>query len=77
MNELTEQIKKTPKSAGELLTTKEDITQWITYILPKIAVYFHTTIGFPVESFQEEISKLNLVEQLSFCLSQVRKQHYV
>lgn len=77
MKKLTENISKNdPSQAFVFLKDKSTIDAWMMYIVPKIGVYFKTTLGFPLELFHEMFQQESKLEQLMFCINQVRKNHY-
>ena len=76
MNTILEQIKVKPKVAGSLLDTPKKAGDFIDHMSARIAFYFQTTLGFPVEAFAYEFENLDMVQQLNFCLDMVKKGYY-
>lgn len=74
---ITNSIVKDPKSAGSLLNSVEKIGMYIDKMLPSIAAYFTTTLGYPFEMMEEDVKKMSSTEVLTFVLEQIRKKHFI
>lgn len=54
-----------------------EIRLYVRGMLPRIAVYFATTLGFNIELFEEQMRDMNLAEQLLFVKLQEKKKHFI
>lgn len=48
--------------------TKEELREWVFKKSGKVAFYFASTKGIPVDLFKEEWKKMSLLEQYRLCL---------